>query len=139
MPIKTSKKSKLTLEGSKAFVVHQAEMLANEMGMDPFEILSRFAMGDVVGLGMMTQKELDEKQQVIRVGSKVKVTRVAGKQRAWQLIPASLRFDASKELLPYLYAKKVAEASKPTKPGDGPENPQKRVVIVLPSNGRHAP
>ena len=56
MPLKRA--SKMTKAGSKAFLIRQAELVAGEMRMDPFEIISRVAVGDVVGLGMMTSAEL---------------------------------------------------------------------------------
>ena len=130
------KEKKAALEGSRAFLLRQAELLANELRMDPFEIISRFAIGDVVGLGMMTPEELafpglqDRKTK--------KWIKVPGKVRAWDLIGMSMRFDAAKELLPYLYAKKqnvtITEASKST----DPSKREKRVVISLPHNGRES-
>jgi hypothetical protein len=133
MPKKPSNPAKVTLERSKAFLVRQAEMLANELRMDPFEIISRYAIGDVVGLGMMTQEELDYPGQKDRKTGKW--LRRPGKAVAWDLISSNVRFDAAKELLPYLYAKKQAITISDGK-SDDPSTAKRRVVIHLPSNGR---
>lgn len=137
MPKKPPSKQKLTLEGSKNFLVRQAEMLANELRMDPFEIISRFAIGDVVGLGMMTQAELDEPGRFNRATRKWTI--LPGKTRAWQLIGADKRFDAAKELLPYLYAKKQAiTITDGSKDKSDPTSTKRRVIVHLPSNGRES-
>lgn len=127
--------SKAALERSKAFIMRQAELMADELRMDPFEILSRYAIGDVVGLGMMTQEELDfPGKKNPRTGQWIIPP---GKALAWDLISSNVRFDAAKELLPYLYAKK-ASLTISSKQDSDPSKAEKRVIITLPSNGREA-
>lgn len=69
-----------------------AKKLAEELGVDPLEILLHFATGNAKALG------IDEKQTVVSYGKKIKIP----------AIPPELRLKAAKEACPYIYPQRKA-------------------------------
>lgn len=87
----------------------------------------RYALGDVVGLGLMSQsefdatEELDEDENVVRMG---------GRARALEMIPAIVRAKMLSEVAPYFLAKKGTASTGPV------GIPPKKVIFKVPDNGR---
>lgn len=77
---------------------------AEQLGVDPFEILLRFAAGDWKGLGYKTKDTLES----AGMGRIIKVDRIS----------ADLRKSAAAAAMPYLYPKRKAIEFKPSE-GDG--------------------
>lgn len=100
-------------------------------GIDPFEIMARFASGDVVALGYMTREEFEKPAQEIATPHGTQY-RASGRDHALNLIPPNMRFNAAKELASYLKPKLQAIAYT-DKYGTPINNP---VVIYVPDNGR---
>ena len=100
---------------------------------DPIANLEMYAQGDVVGLGLMSQKELDDKGKWNARLQKWSIK--PGRERALDLIPTAMRFAAEKELAPFREAKK-ASTNVITGPDGQPLQVGPRVVFMLPPNGR---
>jgi hypothetical protein len=95
--------------------------------VDPVKILALAAVGDAVGLGLMTQEDYDQAGLIdAETGWMVEP---GGKEIARDLLPTPLRIAAAKDLLPYLY-------SKPVDVAPGGLNAEDRAQIYLPDNGR---
>ena len=87
----------------------------------------RVAIGDVVGLGYLTQEEYDQEAEFDEDGN---VLKKSGAEKALELIPPSLRAKMLIELVPfYLAKKKEADSSNTNKNSV-------RVNFFMPDNGR---
>lgn len=95
--------------------------------VDPVRILALAAVGDAVGLGLMRAEDYD--QAAVLDAETGEVIEPGGKELAADLLPASLRLSAAKDLLPYLYAKPQDVAPRSAEDDD-------RAQIYLPENGR---
>lgn len=95
---------------------------------DPVWRLMMYARGDVVALGLMTLN--DFKARRVK-GADGETISPAGQDAALNLIPMAMRYDASKELAKYVYAKPVA--------GDNGKTVEvSNTTFVLPHNNRCA-
>ncbi len=92
-----------------------------------------YAQGDVVGLGFMTQKELDDKGKWD--AKRFRWIREPGRVIAMEILPPSMRFAAEKELGPYRESKRAAITTLQGPDGQ-PLQAGPRVTIMLPPNGR---
>lgn len=120
--VKTSK-----FDNQKARSV--AERLA-EMGCDPFEIVARVAMGDVVKMGAMSAQELNSPGAYDKQG---RCIQSSGRQISFEYIPMVLRVKAASELLQYVSPK--LQATTIANP-DGSKVDIVAVQLYLPDNGR---
>lgn len=102
--------------------------ILEEHGFDPIEAMALIGKGDVVACGFMTQAEYD--QPALRVRGTL--VRVSGREKAREMLPLSLRFQAAKELAQFVYPKRHSVAH--TDPNGQPL--QAGVVVMLPPNGR---
>lgn len=105
------------------------EMLRS-IGCDPIKILGQFAVGDVVGLGLMTKEETEEPEVwgADRKGRPV-LLKLSGKERARRMIDSKLREKAAQEVASYTSPKLSAATVTVEAPKGG-------CVLILPSNGR---
>jgi len=101
-----------------------------ELGHDPLVEMARYAIGDVVGLGFMTQDEFDAEDEYDE--DFMLLTR-SGRSRALELIPPKLRAEMSKELAGYIHRK-----LKPNDKALGEDIEANGMVFYLPENGREA-
>jgi hypothetical protein len=114
------------------------EMVQKVCG-DPLMGMAMFAAGDVVGLGFMTQAELDAPARAARVSGNAVLPRVpSGKERALEYISPHTRYNAYCELAQYIYAKKKMVEMKAA-PSSTEGGGKGGVVIFLPDNGRDTP
>lgn len=97
-----------------------------EQGCDPIKLLAMAATGDVVGLGLMSQDDLEEEAMFDIDGD---VDTASGIDRALYLLPMKTRMDAAKELARYMHAQKRPEEAPPERLPGG-------TVFLLPDNGR---
>ena len=95
-------------------------------GCHPIVQMARFALGDVVGLGLMTEEELRAQPIFDPDGL---LLQKSGRDRALEILPVKVRFDANKELATLVYAKPTG------KTGTG-EVGAVPVHFYLPDNGR---
>lgn len=116
-------------ELSVEVVKHDAVVALAHCGLDPVEKLARYALGDVVSLGLMTREELEAEAEYDEDGLLVMPS---GRDRALNVIPPRIRVDALKELAQYVYAKKV----KGEPDFADIEDP---IQIYIPDNGRGRP
>lgn len=107
------------------------DRLVATYGCDPFAIMARIAMGDVVGLDLMTEAELAKPAKQLTFGTKT-INTPSGRQIAIELIPPGTRFLAAKELAQYCKPK-LASTQFLDKDGKA-MTPQ--VVFYAPDNGR---
>ena len=97
-----------------------------DCGCDPIVELARYALGDVVSLGLMTQEELEAEAEYDIDGNALAPS---GRDRALKLIPPKMRMEASKELAQYEYAK--------IKPSErGSPSDVEGIVFYMPDNQR---
>lgn len=106
--------------------------------VDPVAVLSMIAAADVVGLGLMTEEEYDDKGA--RDPRTKKWVRLPGKLKAADLISLNQRASAATELLPYIYAKKAPQiVPTPVTLTDEQGRPaptQPIIQLYVPDNGR---
>ncbi len=76
--------------------------LVKAAGLDPMLEVIKFAKGDVVGLGLMTQEEFDAEEEYNTDGFKIAKS---GREIATELVPPRMRMAASLELMEYIYPK----------------------------------
>lgn len=101
-----------------------------QSGCHPIVEMARYALGDVVGLGLMTQEELDQDAIYDYDGELIQKS---GKERSLELLPVKVRFDANKELAQYVWSKAKDSDERNT------EDAMERVVYNMPDNGRYIP
>jgi hypothetical protein len=124
-------KDRGTCGGNRARVRHVFELL-QKLKFDPVETLTRFARGDAVALGFMTQEEYDAPKRIVDIGG-ARVELPSGHDIALQLIPPSLRQKSTESILPYTYPRiQTLELT------DTEGESLAGRVIVLPANGRLA-
>lgn len=95
--------------------------------VDPVKILAMIAAGDVVGLGLLTAEEYE--QRPVLDADTGRVLEPGGKDIAAELVPLQERRQSARDLLPFLY-------SKPQDPTPKTMDDQNRAMIYLPENGR---
>jgi hypothetical protein len=124
--------------------VDRAESLYEELksvhGCDPFAIMAKFAKGDAVGLGLMTAEARRSPRRLVKrkvatydglvVERFVEVP--SGADAEMTLIPASIRFQAAKELAGYCRPKLAAT----TFLGADGKVAKSNVIVYVPDNGR---
>jgi len=108
------------------------DKLINEHGCDPFAIMARIAMGDVVGLDLMTADELAKPAKEFTFGEK-RIFIPSGRHKAIDLIPPMARFLAAKELAQYCKPK-LAATTFLDKEG---KTITPQLVFYTPDNGRN--
>ncbi len=133
MPLKVTSKKIKTGKLSQS-----AEDICANLKCDPIAILAMFAIGDVVGLKLMTQKELDDPGEFDK---KRKIwIKDPGSVIALHLIDPDQRKSAAEQLAPYFRPKRQPEPKDPgANPGVDPETGQPlnvRVTLYLPENNR---
>lgn len=94
--------------------------------LDPIAEMVMYAKGDVVGLGLMTQEELDQDEEFNAEGMLV---RRSGHSRALDLIPPVLRAKMASELLSYHHPRKKESPIEEVKDDE-------KVQFYLPESGR---
>jgi hypothetical protein len=102
------------------------------MTVDPEELLAMVMMGDVVGLGLMSQEELDAEAIYNTDGIPLKPS---GRDIARSMMDGKIRLKAICEAIPYLRAKKADKSALPGSSAPGTEG-EERVNIYIPDNGR---
>jgi hypothetical protein len=105
--------------------------ILQKLDFDPIECLCHFAMGNVIALKLMTQKELDAPARAVRVGNQV-IVHKSGFDKSLELIPAKLRADCASDVATYAYPKRAAVAMV----DDDGNAVKSRVILYAPSNGR---
>ncbi len=88
--------------------------------------MAKYAVGDVVALGLMSQEQFDELEEYDEDGN---VVRQSGRMRALEMLPAKVRAQVLCDITPYFLAKK----------GTGATNtggPKPKVTFYIPENGR---
>lgn len=88
--------------------------------------MAKYALGDVVGLGLMSQEQFDEPPQFDEEGMKIVAS---GREKALELIPVKVRAQVLCDITPYYLAKK----STTNLNGSGPKP---KVTFYVPENGR---
>lgn len=96
-----------------------------ESGVNPVSLLAMYALGDVVGLGLLSQEEFDEEEVYNEDGF---VVQKSGKDKALDLIPPKMRYDAARDLMQYIHVKPTGDPS-----GGGGDS---GTIFYLPDNGR---
>lgn len=127
--LNSSRRSKVDRDVDRGEVIYDKLIL--QYGCDPFAIMARIAMGDVVGLNLMTEAELAKPAKQLTFGTKT-ITTPSGRQIAIDLIPPGTRFLAAKELAQYC---KPKLASTQFLDKDG-KTMTPQVVFYTPNNGR---
>ncbi len=122
-------------QASTKFKQESALEIMERMGFNPVEQLVKFAEGDVVALGFMTQAELDEPGRMVLRGSRM-VYEPSGREKAWVFINSDLRQNSSKELIKYGWSRKPILNDITSSDGS---MAAERVVFYLPDNGRDKP
>lgn len=128
---KVSRRSKSERDIDRGETIY--EKLTQQFGCDPFSIMARIAMGDVVGLDLMTGDELAKPGKEFTFGGRTIII-PSGRQKAIEMIPPSARFLAAKELAQYCKPK-LASTTFLDKDGQA-VTPQ--LVFYTPDNGRNA-
>lgn len=88
--------------------------------------MAKYAVGDVVGLGLMSQAQYDEDEEFDESGEVIKQS---GRQRALGMIPTMIRAKVLCDITPYFLAKKSTTSAN----GAGPKP---KVTIFVPDNNR---
>jgi hypothetical protein len=105
--------------------IHEALKAGN---IDPLLKQSlMIAIGDVVGLGYMTQEELEQEAEYDTDGVEFKK---AGQALALEMVPTYIRAQMLKEITPYYLAKKKEVAA------NGIMEENLKVTFYIPENGR---
>lgn len=104
--------------------------IIDRLGFDPIETMCYFAMGDVVKLGLMTQKELDKPARQMMIGKRL-VHSPSGKERALEMVSITLRANMAVDIANYAYPKRAA-VQMVDENGKGVGG----VVLYVPENGR---
>jgi hypothetical protein len=94
------------------------DVLVREMG--------KYAVGDVVGLGLMSKDQFDEQPEFNDEGE---VVRESGRDKALAMIPLKIRAQVLCDMTPYFLAKKSTTNAN----GSGPKP---KVTFYVPENGR---
>lgn len=88
--------------------------------------MTKYALGDVVGLGLMSQAQFDEVEEFDEEGI---VIRESGRAKALEMIPTSVRAKMLAEIAPYFLAKKTSTLQSPGEKA-------RKVIFKVPDNGR---
>lgn len=126
-PNKPSSQARANVDSATAL----GKLIRERYGCDPFEIMAKAAMGDVVGLGLMTDDELERQEEISCIGKTV-IHKKGGRDLMRELLPASVRIQAAKELASYIRPKLAATMflGEDGKPANG------NVLLYVPDNGR---
>ncbi len=108
----------------------KVEEALGRLKLDPIAEMIMYAKGDVVGLGLMSQAELDAEEEFNAEGVRV---RKSGHEIALELIPPSLRAKMAAELISFHFPRKKAEEPKTQNDEEPP------IQVYLPDNGRTSP
>lgn len=105
--------------------------LLKDKDFDPIDKMRMLAIGDAVGLELMSQKEYDQEEELDQDGL---VETESGRSVALELIPVRLRAEMTKELAKYIHSQK-----KPEEGGDEGDEKEAKVVVYVPANNRDVP